>query len=88
MPPKHVTPTEQATQTSPFLPIGIRKLLGTLILLSGLVAYTLSMVWLAVSVLPDHWAVQIIFYPLAGIAWAFPAKPLIAWMQKPDNPEN
>jgi len=62
--------------------------LGTLILLSGLVAYALAMVWLAVSVLPDHWAVQIIFYPLAGIAWAFPAKPLIAWMQKPDNPEN
>jgi len=82
MPPAHIT------QTKPFLPISIRKLLGTLILLSGLVAYALAMVWLAVSVLPDHWAVQIIFYPLAGIAWAFPAKPLIAWMQKPDNPEN
>jgi uncharacterized protein DUF2842 len=78
---------EQPTDESPFLPIGIRKLLGTLFLLSGLVLYTLAMVWLAVSVLPDHWAVQIIFYPLAGIAWAFPAKPLIAWMQLPDSPQ-
>lgn len=69
----------------PFLPIGVRKLLGTVIILVGLTAYTLAAVWLAVDVLPDHWAVQLIFYPIAGIAWAFPTKPLIDWMQRPDK---
>ena len=73
--------------TQPALSIGIRKLIGTLVLIAGLITYALCMMWLAVVVLPDHWAVQIIFYPVAGIAWAFPAKPLIAWMQKPDHPE-
>jgi uncharacterized protein DUF2842 len=70
----------------PFLPIGIRKLLGTLIILVWITTYTLAAVWLATGVLPDHWAVQIIFYPVAGIAWAFPVKPLIDWMQRPDAP--
>jgi len=69
----------------PLLPIGIRKLLGTIIILVGLVAYALGAIWLAIEVLPDHWAVQLVFYPIAGIAWAFPAKPLIDWMQRPDK---
>lgn len=71
---------------APLLPIGVRKLLGTAIILVGLSAYTLVAVWLAVDVLPDHWAVQLVFYPIAGVAWAFPAKPLLNWMQRPDAP--
>jgi membrane protein implicated in regulation of membrane protease activity len=69
----------------PLLPIGIRKLLGTLIILVGLTAYAFAAIWLAIEVLPDHWAVQMIFYPIAGIAWAFPVRPLIDWMQRPDK---
>eukprot|EP00439_Symbiodinium_sp_Y106_P089472 s1_g2008.t1 len=71
---------------APLLPIGVRKLLGTAIILVGLTVYTLLAVWLAVDVLPDHWAVQLVFYPIAGIAWAFPARPLLTWMQRPDAP--
>ena len=79
------TETETKEFKAPLLPIGVRKLLGTVIILVGLTAYTLAAVWLAVDVLPDHWAVQLIFYPIAGIAWAFPTKPLIDWMQRPDK---
>ena len=76
----------QTSSKSPRLPIGARKFLGMLILMAGLAVYTIAAVWLVTSVLPDHWAVQVIFYPVAGIAWAFPARYLIAWMQRPDEP--
>ena len=75
----------QTSSKSPRLPIGARKLLGTLILMVGLSVYAFAAVWLVTSALPDHWAVQIIFYPVAGIAWAFPARYLINWMQRPDE---
>ncbi|MEQ9517813.1 MAG: DUF2842 domain-containing protein [Parvibaculum sp.] len=87
-PKKHVEPgpeqSPQSTTKSPMLSIGIRKLLGTLILLGGLTAYTLGIVWIGITILPEHWALQGIFFATAGIAWAFPARPLITWMQRPD----
>ncbi len=81
----------QTSRTSPNLPIprlpmGLRKFLGMLVLLTGLVIYTFAAVWLVTSILPDHWSVQFVFYPVAGIAWAFPARYLITWMQRPDEP--
>ncbi|MBL4864645.1 MAG: DUF2842 domain-containing protein [Rhodobiaceae bacterium] len=76
----------QTSSKSPQLPIGARKFLGMLILMVGLVVYAIAAVWLVTSALPDHWAVHLVFYPVAGIAWAFPARYLIAWMQRPDEP--
>ena len=28
-----------------------------------------------------HWSVQAIFYLVAGIAWIFPVRPLVYWME-------
>lgn len=76
--------TLETSENGSSLPIGLRKLLGTVILLGGLTAYTLAMVWVGVTILPEHWALQGIFFAFAGIAWAFPARPLITWMQRPN----
>ena len=32
--------------------------------------------------LPDHWAVYLVFYLIAGTAWAFPLKPVMAWINR------
>lgn len=69
---------------APALPIGVRKLLGTVFLLTALTTYTLGIVWIGITILPEHWALQGVFFAIAGIAWAFPARPLITWMQRPD----
>jgi hypothetical protein len=63
--------------------IRLRKFIGLMILLFWLFVYVLLAVGLAVRVLPGaHWAVELLFYVVAGIAWVFPARYLIYWMSK------
>ncbi len=60
----------------------LRILLGTLAMLVGLALYGLAVMAVAVRLLPAHWAVEMVFYALAGIAWVFPAARLTRWMQQ------
>lgn len=78
-----MTQNSQVTK-APFLPIRVRKAIGTLVLLVGLFAYTLIAVAIAVSILPENGFVEFLYYATAGIAWAFPARYLLVWMQRPD----
>lgn len=57
----------------------VKKLVGTIILLGGLMGYVLGAIVIA-DFVPKHWLIQLVFYALAGIGWALPAIPLIKWM--------
>jgi hypothetical protein len=59
----------------------LRILAGTAVLVLGLIVYSLLVMRLAVDVLPEHWAVQAVFYLVAGVLWIFPAARLTRWMQ-------
>lgn len=63
------------------MPVRMRKLLGTFILLAWLFVYTLICVWFSAQWLPDSHLARLIFYPAAGILWVFPARPLVFWMR-------
>ena len=42
-------------------------------------------VWLAVVIadrLPDSFWIDLIFYPIAGIAWGLPLIPLLRWAER------
>lgn len=62
-----------------------RKFIGTIGLLCLVIIWSLlgmaiaQAPWLAASKLA-----QAIFYVVAGLGWAVPAMPLIAWMSRPD----
>ncbi len=60
----------------------LRILFGTLLLIVWLSLYALLVMAMATRLLPDHWAVQMAFYAVAGIAWMFPAARLTGWMQR------
>jgi hypothetical protein len=60
----------------------LRILFGTLLLVLGLGLYALAVMAVATRLLPDHWALEMAFYALAGIAWIFPAAQLTRWMQQ------
>ena len=63
--------------------IRLRKFIGLMVLLCWLFVYVLLAVGLAVRVLPGaNWAVELVFYAAAGIAWVFPVRYLIYWMSK------
>jgi len=61
-----------------------RKALGLFVLLIGLLLYAGLAVHLGVTHVPEHWLAWLIYYPVAGILWVWPAKRLIWWMQAKD----
>jgi len=65
-----------------------RKLVGMAGLLIGLFVYAMAVVYVAVEFLPSHWALELIYYTVFGIAWAFPAKRLMVWIHAPDADNN
>ena len=56
-----------------------RKFVAGFGIIAGLILYIGFCVWLAASVLPQHWLVEIIFYPVAGCIWIWPAARLVRW---------
>ena len=59
----------------------IKKLIGILILLPALMAYFFAAAALG-ETLPNNQLIKALYFLIAGIAWAFPAKFLITWMNK------
>jgi hypothetical protein len=59
----------------------LRILFGTLGLVFGLTIYALLATRLAVAILPDQWAIDLLYYIVAGTLWIFPAIRLTRWMQ-------
>ncbi len=62
-----------------------RKLIGTFVMVSYIMLYSLLAMTLAMILLPgSSAALQALYYAIAGLVWVLPCIPLISWMQKPD----
>jgi hypothetical protein len=59
----------------------LRILVGTLLLVLGLGGYALAVMLAAVRLLPQQWAIEAVFYAVAGTLWILPAGRLVRWMQ-------
>jgi hypothetical protein len=65
--------------------IRMRKLIGTILLLAGLIPYWFLVVIIAAALeVSNHKWLEIPFYIVGGFAWVLPAAWLVRWMQKPD----
>ncbi|WP_367281107.1 DUF2842 domain-containing protein [Sneathiella sp.] len=64
-----------------------RKIIGLAGLLFLLGIYCVICVFIATRFLPENKLVELIFYPIAGVIWIFPAAKIIRWMQTPVDPE-
>ncbi len=53
--------------------------LAVLAFLIGFTAYVAAAVALADHVLMLHWTVQAVYFVVAGVAWAWPARALMFW---------
>lgn len=72
----------------PLLPIRVRKLIGTVILVAIVILYSLVAMALAVRLLPGTpWWVQTLFFAVGGFVWVLPSMVVIRWMLKPDAPK-
>ncbi len=59
-----------------------KKLILVLGFLPALIIY-MGLVLAISDRIPDHWLVQLLFYIVAGTIWAFPMKPVMAWVNSP-----
>jgi len=66
-----------------------RKLIGTVLLLTLVIVWTLVAMALAPMVLPQLTGVlAFLYYVITGVGWVLIAMPLISWMQRPDPEPN
>ena len=67
----------------------MRKLIGTIVLVSFIAFYALFAMAVAegrITQAPK--LVQTLAYMALGLLWVLPVMPLIRWMAKPDQPSN
>ncbi|MEO1014925.1 MAG: DUF2842 domain-containing protein [Pseudomonadota bacterium] len=64
------------------MPPRVKKLIGLAALLPYLGAYMLGAIVLA-DALPRHWAAQLVYFMIAGVAWVLPLRPILRWMEAP-----
>jgi hypothetical protein len=62
----------------------MRKAIGSVAILVFITVYIVAVLAVSERVLdPDSpWWLQLLFFGVAGTAWALPLKPLFAWMNK------
>ena len=65
----------------------MRKPLGALIILVWLVAYVAVAAVIGDRIASEHWFWKVLYFPIAGLAWVLPLKPLLRWMHAKDAPK-
>ena len=66
------------------MPVRLRKLIGTVLLIALVVIYSLVATSIAVSRLSESGPlVHLAFFLVGGLAWILPAMLIIKWMAKP-----
>lgn len=66
------------------MPVRLRKLIGTIGLLTLVMVWSLLAMGTAQFVLPStNSLLAWIYYAVAGMGWVLPAMPLVRWMSQP-----
>ena len=65
----------------------MRKPLGALIIVVWIVAYVAVAAVIGDRIAQEHWAWKVLYFPIAGLAWVLPLKPLLRWMHAKDAPK-
>lgn len=70
------------------MPMRMRKLLGTVLLLILIAVYSLAAVAVAIAmqIQNANKLAELIYYVVAGTLWVIPAGAIIWWMQRPEAP--
>ncbi len=64
----------------------MRKLVGSLILLVWMVSYVAVAAVIGDRIAQEHWVWKLLYFPIVGVGWVLPLRPLIRWMHAKDAP--
>ena len=63
----------------------MRKMIGSLVLLAWLLGYVAVAAVVGDRIASEHWAWKLLYFPIVGMAWVIPLKPLLRWMHSRDG---
>ena len=70
------------------MPVRLKKLIGTFMLIALVVIYALVATTVAVARLGESSAwVHLAYFLFTGVLWVVPAMGIISWMNKPPKPK-
>lgn len=64
----------------------MRKLVGSLVIIVWLVAYVAVAAVVGDRIWSEHWIWKAIYFPVVGLGWILPLRPLVFWMHAKDGP--
>jgi hypothetical protein len=83
LPPAPQITSRKREETNTFMPIRLRKFLGTIFLFVLVIVWALGAMALAQApAIRDHAVVSVAYYIIAGIGWVAPAMPIVSWMSR------
>jgi len=59
----------------------LKKIVGTIAILVFLVVYA-ALAIIVADLIPDHPAIDLVYFVVAGIGWILPLIPLMTWMNR------
>lgn len=59
----------------------LKKLLGSIAILVFLIVYA-ALAIIVADLIPDHPAIDLVYFVVAGIGWILPIIPLLTWMNR------
>ncbi|WEX78574.1 DUF2842 domain-containing protein [Sinorhizobium numidicum] len=66
------------------MPVRLRKLIGTILIIVLVIVYALAAVTFASLLLgASPWWVHLLYFFFTGLLWILPAMLIIKWMEKP-----
>jgi hypothetical protein len=65
----------------------MRKPLGALLIVVWILGYVAVAAVIGDRIASEHWAWKVLYFPIAGLAWVLPLKPLLRWMHARDAPK-
>ena len=68
------------------MPVRLRKLIGTFVLVALVVLYALVATTIAAYRLAESpWWVHLLYFLVSGLVWVLPAMWIVRWMAKPER---
>jgi hypothetical protein len=64
----------------------MRKLIGSAVLLAWIAFYVAVAALIGDRIASEHWAWKLLYFPVVGLAWVLPLRPLLRWMHAKDPP--
>ena len=64
----------------------MRKAIGSIVMVAWMLAYVAVAAVVGDRIASEHWVWKLLYFPIVGLCWVLPLRPLLRWMHAKDGP--